>query len=104
MYIAGTDFDLSRDTIPFTVGGESEQCADFIAHEDNAVESGEPVRVNLGGVVVGSPNELLITIVDTSRKLKVTSHNYFKHKIMKVGLGKVGPLSVDAIIDHTLDN
>ncbi len=46
MCIAGTDFDLSRDTIPFTVGGESEQCADFFAHEDNAVESGEPVRVS----------------------------------------------------------
>lgn len=66
--VAGMDFDLSSATIPFTIGGLSQKCIDFIAHEDNAVESGELVRIGLGGIAVGSPDAALITISDTSRK------------------------------------
>ncbi len=66
---AGLDFRLSAETISFTVGGPSEQCVDLIALEDNAVEIEELVRIGLGGVPLGSPDFVLITIGDTSREL-----------------------------------
>lgn len=68
-WIIETDFIPLDETLVFTVDGTTRQCVDLVIHEDNAVETGEFLRIQLSGnITAGIPSTAIVTIKDSSRK------------------------------------